>query len=87
MNTWLNLQQFLTTVKSEHDFGSLDDMSQKVLEWVMQHYDAKSPLFVQGVVLESRGASPRQSINALLRLIERAFCSLLLMRKMPVVES
>ena len=70
MNTWLNLQQFLATVKSESDFGALDDMSQKVLEWVMQHYDAKSPLFVQGVVLESRVASPA-TIHKCLATLDR----------------
>ena len=70
MNAWLNLQQFLATVKSESDFGGLDDMSQKVLEWVMQHNDAKSPLFVQGVVLESRVASPA-TIHKCLATLDR----------------
>ncbi len=70
MNTWLNLQQFLATVKSESDFGALDDMSQKVLEWVLQNYDSKKPLFVQGIVLESRVASPA-TIHKCLATLDR----------------
>lgn len=70
MNTWLNLQQFLASVKSESDFGDLDDMSQKVLEWVLQNYDSKKPLFVQGIVLESRVASPA-TIHKCLSALDR----------------
>jgi DNA-binding MarR family transcriptional regulator len=70
MNAWLNLQKFLALVKSESDFGSLDDMSQKVLEWVMQNFDAKQPLFVQGIVLESRVASPA-TIHKCLATLDR----------------
>ena len=70
MDAWLNLQQFLAIVKSETDFGSLDDMSQRVLEWVMRNHDAKKPLFVQGIVLESRVASPA-TIHKCLATLDR----------------
>ena len=70
MNAWLNLQNFLALVKGESDFGSLDDMSQKVLEWVMQNYDVKQSLFVQAIVLESRVASPA-TIHKCLATLDR----------------
>jgi DNA-binding MarR family transcriptional regulator len=70
MNAWLNLQQFLVIVKNETDFGSLDDMSQRVLEWVMRTHDAEKPLFVQGIVLESRVASPA-TIHKCLATLDR----------------
>jgi DNA-binding MarR family transcriptional regulator len=73
MNAWLNLQQFLAIAKSETDFGSLDDMSQRVLEWVMRNHDAKKPLFVQDIVLESRVASPATIHKCLARLDQMGF--------------
>lgn len=70
MQTWLELQKFLHNLKHDSDFGLLDDMSQRVLEWVMMHYNPKQPLFVQGIVLESRVASPA-TIHKCLATLDR----------------
>ena len=58
MNAWLNLRRFIDLATSETDFGHLDSLSQRVLEWVCTQHDSKSNLFVQAIVLESKIASP-----------------------------
>ena len=54
MDAWLNLRRFIDLTTSETDFGQLDSLSQRVLEWVCARYNPKSSL----IVLESKIASP-----------------------------
>ena len=70
MNAWLNLRRLIDLAANETDFGQLDDRSQRVLEWVMQRYDPKDPLFVQSIVLDSRVASPA-TIHKCLAVLDR----------------
>ena len=58
MDAWLNLRRFIDLATSETDFGQLDPLSQRVLEWVCARHNNKSNLFVQAIVLESKIASP-----------------------------
>jgi hypothetical protein len=58
VDAWLNLRRFIDLTTSETDFGQLDSLSQRVLEWVCARYDSKSNIFVQAIVLESKIASP-----------------------------
>jgi hypothetical protein len=58
MNAWLNLQNLLRLSSEETSYCELDDLSQRVLEWVCARYNPKSSLFVQSIVLDSKIASP-----------------------------
>ena len=70
MHAWLNLRHFIDLTTSETDFGQLDSISQRVLEWVCARYNSKSNLFVQSIVLDSRIASPA-TIHKCLATLER----------------
>jgi len=70
MNAWLNLQNLLRLSSEETSYGELDDLSQRVLEWVCARYNPKSSLFVQAIVLESKIASPA-TIHKCLATLER----------------
>jgi hypothetical protein len=58
----------LTTEDTE--FGQLDSISQRMLEWVCVQYSPKSNLFVQSIVLDSKIASPA-TIHKCLATLER----------------
>ena len=70
MHAWLNLRHFIDLTTDETDYGQLDSMSQRVLEWVCARYNSKSNLFVQSIVLDSRIASPA-TIHKCLATLER----------------
>jgi hypothetical protein len=70
MDAWFNLRRFIDLTTNETDFGQLDLLSQRVLEWVCTRYDNKSNLFVQAIVLESKIASPA-TIHKCLATLER----------------
>jgi hypothetical protein len=38
MHAWLNLRHFIDLTTDETDYGQLDSMSQRVLEWVCTRY-------------------------------------------------
>ena len=73
MHAWLNLRRFIDLATNETDFGQLDTLSQRVLEWVCTQYDSKSNLFVQAIVLESKIASPATIHKCLATLEETDF--------------
>ena len=73
MDAWLNLRRFIDLATNETDFGQLDTLSQRVLEWVCTQYDSKSNLFVQAIVLESKIASPATIHKCLATLEETDF--------------
>ena len=70
MNAWLNLQNLLRLSSEETSYSELDDLSQRVLEWVCARYNPKSSLFVQSIVLDSKIASPA-TIHKCLATLER----------------
>ena len=70
MHAWLNLRHFIDLTTDETDYGQLDSISQRVLEWVCARYSPKSSLFVQSIVLDSKIASPA-TIHKCLATLER----------------
>ena len=70
MDAWLNLRRFIDLTTDDTEFGQLDSISQRVLEWVCVRYNPKSSLFVQSIVLDSKIASPA-TIHKCLATLER----------------
>ena len=75
MHAWLNLRHFIDLTTDETDYGQLDSMSQRVLEWVCTRYNPKSNLFVQSIVLDSKIASPATIHKCLATLDRTGFLS------------
>ena len=75
MNAWLNLQNLLKLSSEETSYSELDDLSQRVLEWVCARYSPKSSLFVQSIVLDSKIASPATIHKCLATLDRTGFLS------------
>ena len=75
MHAWLNLRHFIDLTTDETDYGQLDSMSQRVLEWVCARYNSKSNLFVQSIVLDSKIASPATIHKCLATLDRTGFLS------------
>jgi DNA-binding MarR family transcriptional regulator len=70
MNAWLNLRELIDLANKETAYKELDELSQKVLEWVCMQHNPKSNLFVQAIVLDSKIASPA-TIHKCLATLER----------------
>ena len=70
MNAWLNLRQLLDVVNADTDFKSIDERSQRLLEWIVAHYSPDRPMFVQTIVMKSDVASPA-TIHKGLAILER----------------
>ena len=70
MEAWLNLRRFIDLTTDDTEFGQLDSISQRVLEWVCARFNSKSSLFVQSIVLDSKIASPA-TIHKCLATLER----------------
>ena len=75
MHAWLKLRHFIDLTTDETDYGQLDSMSQRVLEWVCTRYNPKSNLFVQSIVLDSKIASPATIHKCLATLDRTGFLS------------
>ena len=73
MHAWLKLRHFIDLTTDETDYGQLDSMSQRVLEWVCTRYSPRSNLFVQSIVLDSKIASPATMHKCLATLEETDF--------------
>jgi hypothetical protein len=58
MEAWISLKKLLDELDSETDYGSLDRMSQRGLEWIARRSQTNEPLFVQEIVMNSNFASP-----------------------------
>jgi hypothetical protein len=70
MNAWLNLRELIDLANKETAYKDLDELSQKVLEWVCMQHNPKANLFVQAIVLDSKIASPA-TIHKCLATLER----------------
>jgi hypothetical protein len=70
MNAWLNLRELINLANQETAYKELDELSQKILEWVCMQHNPKSSLFVQAIVLNSKIASPA-TIHKCLATLER----------------
>jgi len=70
INAWLNLRQMIDFVNSETDLKSIDDRSQRLLEWIVANHSTEKSLFVQTIVMKSEVASPA-TIHKGLSILER----------------
>lgn len=69
-NAWLHLRQLVDSVGADSEFKSIDDRSQRLLEWIVAHYSPDHPMFVQSIVMKSDVASPA-TIHKGLSILER----------------
>jgi DNA-binding HxlR family transcriptional regulator len=60
----------MDALNSDTDFKDIDERSQRLLEWIVAHYDADRPMFVQTIVMKSDVASPA-TIHKGLAILER----------------
>jgi len=70
INAWLNLRQLLDVVNADTDFKTIDERSQRLLEWIVLHHSSDRPMFVQAIVMKSGVASPA-TIHKGLSILER----------------
>ena len=75
MEAWLNLRRFIDLTTDDTEFGQLDSISQRVLEWLCARFNSKSSLFVQSIVLDSKIASPATIHKCLATLDRTGFLS------------
>jgi DNA-binding MarR family transcriptional regulator len=71
MKTWISLQAVLESLQSETDYGQLDVISQRLLEWISVRNRKTDPLHVQEIVLKSEIASPATIHKSIALLEER----------------
>ena len=69
MNPWLNLRTLLESVAQTTEMGQLDERSQRLLEWVVEHHNPSEPTFVQTIVTDSHVASPA-TVHKCLSILE-----------------
>ena len=70
MNAWLNLRELLDVVNNDTDLKSIDERTQRLLEWIVAHYSPERSMFVQTIVMKSEVASPA-TIHMGLAILER----------------
>jgi DNA-binding MurR/RpiR family transcriptional regulator len=70
VNSWLALQKFLDVVRDTHEYGRLDERSQRILDWVVSAQDPVRTMFVQDVVTGSGVASPA-TVHKCLAILDR----------------
>jgi DNA-binding MarR family transcriptional regulator len=71
MNAWLHLRDLLAVVSSDPELSSLDDRTQRVLEWVAVNHPDRHPIYVQTIVSECGVASPA-TVHKALGVLERS---------------
>jgi DNA-binding MarR family transcriptional regulator len=71
MKTWISLRAVLESLQSETDYGQLDVISQRLLEWISVRNRKADPLHVQEIVLKSEIASPATIHKSIALLEER----------------
>ena len=70
MNAWLNLRRLVDDIGEDVEYKSIDDRSQRLLEWIIANYAPERPMFVQTIVMKSDVASPA-TIHKGLSVLER----------------
>ncbi|NBW00406.1 MAG: MarR family transcriptional regulator [Betaproteobacteria bacterium] len=71
MKTWISLRALIESLQSESDYGQLDLISQRLLEWICVRNRKSDPLHVQEIVLKSEIASPATIHKSIALLEER----------------
>ena len=70
-NAWLELRQYVQRSIADTELGRLDDISLRLLEWVLLESRASSdPLFMQSLVMRANVASPATVYKCVAKLIE-----------------
>jgi DNA-binding MarR family transcriptional regulator len=70
LNAWLNLRELLDVVNHDTDLKSIDERTQRLLEWIVAHHSSERSMFVQTIVMKSEVASPA-TIHKGLAILER----------------
>lgn len=68
MQTWFSLRALLDSLDSETEFGHLDSLSKRGLEWIAVRSRDDAPLHVQEIVMKSQVASPATIFKVLSNL-------------------
>lgn len=68
MKTWIALRALLDSLDSETEFGDLDPLSQRALEWIAVRGRDDAPLHIQEIVMKSQIASPATIFKVLSNL-------------------
>ena len=69
-NAWINLRQLMDVIGSDAEYKTLDDRSQRLLEWIVMNYAPGQSMFVQTIVVNSHVASPA-TVHKCLAILER----------------
>ncbi|NBW00987.1 MAG: hypothetical protein EBR85_04610 [Betaproteobacteria bacterium] len=69
-NAWINLRQLINVISSDAEYKTLDDRSQRLLEWIVVNYAPGKSMFVQTIVVNSHVASPA-TVHKCLSILER----------------
>ncbi|MBU3725160.1 MAG: hypothetical protein FGM18_06565 [Burkholderiaceae bacterium] len=70
-NAWLELRRFVAESIASSEFSRLDEISLRLLEWVMNESRASSePLFMQSLVMRANVASPATVYKCVSKLID-----------------
>lgn len=70
-NAWLALRQFAQQSIADTELGRLDDISLRLLEWVLNESRSSSePLFMQALVMRANVASPATVYKSVAKLID-----------------
>ncbi len=69
-NAWINLRQLMDVIGSDAEYKTLDDRSQRLLEWIVLNYAPGQSMFVQTIVVNSQVASPA-TVHKCLAILER----------------
>jgi DNA-binding MarR family transcriptional regulator len=76
VNEWIALRKVLDGLESDTNYGSLDPLAQRVLEWVYVRSKSNDPLFVQEIITDSRIASPATLHKCIASLKEQGLLDL-----------
>jgi len=69
-NAWINLRQLIDVIGTDAEYKTLDDRSQRLLEWIVVNYAPDQSMFVQTIVVKSQVASPA-TVHKCLSILER----------------
>jgi DNA-binding MarR family transcriptional regulator len=70
---WLSVKRFVGKAQAESAFGELDDLSFRLLEWILSRPEKDHPLFAMDLVLKSGVASPAAIHKSTATLVDKGF--------------
>jgi DNA-binding MarR family transcriptional regulator len=72
-SSWIEARGFLRKAQAESAFGELDDLSFRLLEWILSRPEKDHPLFAMDLVLKSGVASPAAIHKSAATLVDKGF--------------